>query len=120
MHGLGRDWRRLVGGWRRANLEIARSRSETIERRLHVCPDQRQPHRIQQAGKSRRYQKYDAKPRSTKSMRFQCSLEFLIHTGGNLTHQSKPGEFDGMDQVLKSVRAKDVFYVPGEARHFRG
>jgi 3',5'-cyclic-AMP phosphodiesterase len=39
--------------------------------------------------------------------------EFLIHTG-DLTHQSKPGEFDGMDQVLKSVRAKDVFYVPGE------
>ena len=39
--------------------------------------------------------------------------EFLIHTG-DLTHQSKPAEFDGMDQVLKSVRAKDVFYVPGE------
>ncbi len=39
--------------------------------------------------------------------------EFLIHTG-DLTHQSKPGEFDGMDQVLKSVRAKDIFYVPGE------
>ena len=39
--------------------------------------------------------------------------EFLIHTG-DLTHQSKPGEFDGMDQVLKSVRTKDVFYVPGE------
>jgi 3',5'-cyclic-AMP phosphodiesterase len=31
--------------------------------------------------------------------------EFLIHTG-DLTHQSKPGEFDGMDQVLKSVQAK--------------
>jgi Icc protein len=39
--------------------------------------------------------------------------EFLIHTG-DLTHQSKPEEFDGMDQVLKSARTKEVFYVPGE------
>jgi len=39
--------------------------------------------------------------------------DFIIHTG-DLTHQSKPAEFDGMDQVLKSARAKDVFYVPGE------
>jgi 3',5'-cyclic AMP phosphodiesterase CpdA len=39
--------------------------------------------------------------------------DFLIHTG-DLTHQSKPEEFDGMDQILKSARAKDVFYVPGE------
>jgi predicted MPP superfamily phosphohydrolase len=39
--------------------------------------------------------------------------EFIIHTG-DLTHQSKPAEFDGMDQVLKSVRSKEVFYVPGE------
>ena len=39
--------------------------------------------------------------------------EFLIHTG-DLTHQAKPEEFDAMDQILKSARAKDVFYVPGE------
>ncbi len=39
--------------------------------------------------------------------------EFLIHTG-DLTHQAKPAEFDGMDQVLKSLKTKDVFYVPGE------
>jgi len=39
--------------------------------------------------------------------------EFLIHTG-DLTHQAKPAEFDGVDQILKSARAKDVFYVPGE------
>src|ERR1700747_276072 len=39
--------------------------------------------------------------------------EFLIHTG-DLTHQSKPEEFDGMAQILKPARAKDVFYVPGE------
>src|SRR6516162_2622444 len=35
--------------------------------------------------------------------------EFLIHTG-DLTHQAKPDEFDGLDQILKSVRAKDVFF----------
>jgi Icc protein len=39
--------------------------------------------------------------------------EFLIHTG-DLTHQAKPEEFDAMDQVLKSARAKEIFYVPGE------
>ena len=39
--------------------------------------------------------------------------EFLIHTG-DLTHQSKPEEFDGLSQVLTSARAKEVFYVPGE------
>lgn len=39
--------------------------------------------------------------------------EFLIHTG-DLTHQSKPEEFDGLKQVLISARAKEIFYVPGE------
>ena len=39
--------------------------------------------------------------------------EFLIHTG-DLTHQSKPEEFDGLKQVLMPARAKEVFYVPGE------
>ncbi|HZU25313.1 MAG TPA: metallophosphoesterase [Bryobacteraceae bacterium] len=39
--------------------------------------------------------------------------EFIIHTG-DLSHTSKPAEFDTMDQVLKSARAKTVFCVPGE------
>src|SRR5437764_2455369 len=38
---------------------------------------------------------------------------FLIHTG-DLTQLSKPEEFDTFDEVLKSCRTKDVFYVPGE------
>ena len=38
---------------------------------------------------------------------------FLIHTG-DITQLSKPEEFDTFDQVLKSCRTKDVFYVPGE------
>jgi len=39
--------------------------------------------------------------------------EFIIHTG-DLSHQSKEAEFDTMDQVLKSARASQIFYVPGE------
>src|ERR1700682_2255734 len=38
---------------------------------------------------------------------------FLIHTG-DITQLSKPEEFDTFDQVLKSCRTKDVFFVPGE------
>ena len=39
--------------------------------------------------------------------------EFLLHTG-DISHLSKPGEFDTVDQILKSASAKDVFFVPGE------
>jgi 3',5'-cyclic AMP phosphodiesterase CpdA len=38
---------------------------------------------------------------------------FLIHTG-DITQLSKPEEFGTFDQVLKSCKTKDVFYVPGE------
>src|SRR6185436_1189712 len=39
--------------------------------------------------------------------------EFMLHTG-DITHLSKPEEFDTLDQILKSARTKDVFFVPGE------
>ena len=39
--------------------------------------------------------------------------EFLIHTG-DLTHLAKPGEFDSMDQILKGLKTKEIFTVPGE------
>jgi 3',5'-cyclic AMP phosphodiesterase CpdA len=38
--------------------------------------------------------------------------DFLIHTG-DLTHTSKPSEFDTMDQVLSATK-REIFYVPGE------
>jgi len=38
--------------------------------------------------------------------------DFLIHTG-DLTHSSKPAEFDTLDQVLVGTK-RQVFYVPGE------
>jgi Icc protein len=39
--------------------------------------------------------------------------DFIIHTG-DLSHSSKPEEFDTLDQMLKGARPKQVFYVPGE------
>jgi 3',5'-cyclic-AMP phosphodiesterase len=39
--------------------------------------------------------------------------EFILHTG-DLTHLSKPAEFDTMDQVLKAARPQQIHYVPGE------
>ena len=38
---------------------------------------------------------------------------FVIHTG-DLTHLSKPEEFDTLDQILKGVKTDQIFYVPGE------
>ena len=39
--------------------------------------------------------------------------EFIIHTG-DLSHDSKAAQFDDLDQVLKSAKAKQVYFVPGE------
>jgi len=39
--------------------------------------------------------------------------DFLLHTG-DLTHLAKPAEFDAVAEILKGVKAKQVFYVPGE------
>jgi Icc protein len=39
--------------------------------------------------------------------------DFIIHTG-DLSHTSKAGEFDTLDQVLKSAKTKQSFFVPGE------
>jgi plastocyanin len=39
--------------------------------------------------------------------------DFLIHTG-DLSHLSKPSEFDTLDQLLKGSSAKQIHFVPGE------
>lgn len=39
--------------------------------------------------------------------------EFLIHTG-DLTHLAEEDEFDGLEQMLRDCRTRQVFYVPGE------
>jgi len=47
-----------------------------------------------------------------KINRYSDQPDFLIHTG-DLTHASKPAEFDTLDQVLGGAK-RQVFYVPGE------
>jgi len=39
--------------------------------------------------------------------------DFIIHTG-DLTHLSKPSEFDTLDQALRGASAKQIYFVPGE------
>ena len=39
--------------------------------------------------------------------------EFMLHTG-DISHLSKQDEFDNVDQILKSAKPKDVYFVPGE------
>jgi len=39
--------------------------------------------------------------------------DFLLHTG-DISHLSKPEQFDTVDQVLRGASAKEVFFVPGE------
>ena len=39
--------------------------------------------------------------------------ELILHTG-DLTHLAKASEFDTLGQILKGLRQKELFYVPGE------
>jgi 3',5'-cyclic-AMP phosphodiesterase len=39
--------------------------------------------------------------------------QFMLHTG-DISHLSKSEEFDTVEQILKSAKPKDIFYVPGE------
>jgi len=39
--------------------------------------------------------------------------DFIFHTG-DLTHLSEAEEFDTVQQILKSSKVRQVFYVPGE------
>lgn len=41
----------------------------------------------------------------------------VLHTG-DLTHLSKPQEFDTVAQVMKSIKTQQSFYVPGEHDYF--
>ncbi len=43
----------------------------------------------------------------------QTTPDFLIHTG-DISHLSKPEEFDTVEQILKGSQFSNVFYVPGE------
>jgi len=41
------------------------------------------------------------------------SHDFLLHTG-DISHSSKPAEFDTADQIVKGAKVGQTFYVPGE------
>jgi len=41
------------------------------------------------------------------------SNDFLLHTG-DISHSSKPAEFDTADQIVKGAKVGHTFYVPGE------
>jgi len=43
----------------------------------------------------------------------QTPPELLLHTG-DITHSSKPGEFDTAQELIKTARVGETFYVPGE------
>ncbi len=39
--------------------------------------------------------------------------DFILHTG-DLSHRAKAGEFDTLDELLRGLRQKQAFFVPGE------
>jgi Icc protein len=39
--------------------------------------------------------------------------DLILHTG-DLTHLAKSAEFDTLDQLLRTLRRREIFYVPGE------
>ena len=39
--------------------------------------------------------------------------DLILHTG-DLTHLAKANEFDTLEQILKGLRQREIFYVPGE------
>jgi 3',5'-cyclic-AMP phosphodiesterase len=45
------------------------------------------------------------------------SPSLVLHTG-DLTHLSKPAEFDTVAQVMKSIKTQQSFFVPGEHDYF--
>jgi len=48
-----------------------------------------------------------------KINRLPGTPDLLLHTG-DITHSSKPAEFDTAQQLIKEVKAGETFYVPGE------
>jgi 3',5'-cyclic-AMP phosphodiesterase len=48
-----------------------------------------------------------------KINRLQVTPDLLLHSG-DITQSSKPAEFDTAQQIIKTARAGESFYVPGE------
>src|SRR6185312_8929034 len=80
-------------------------------RDLPLRADQRQPRRFSpgpQSGSGRHVAGDDRA--------HQCATatpDFIVHTG-DLTHLSKPEQFDTVKQVLSEAKVDRVFFIPGE------
>ena len=48
-----------------------------------------------------------------KINRLPVTPDLMLHTG-DITHSSRPGEFDMAQQIVKGAKAGETFYVPGE------
>jgi len=48
-----------------------------------------------------------------KINRLPASSDLILHTG-DITHSSKPAEFDTAQQLIKGAKVDQTFYVPGE------
>ena len=75
------------------------------EGRTELRADQRQPHGLQQAGESDVAGTLQAAVDKINGL--STPPEFLLHTG-DISHLSKPEEFDNVDQILKSTGKADL------------
>jgi 3',5'-cyclic-AMP phosphodiesterase len=48
-----------------------------------------------------------------KIKHLESAPQFILHTG-DITHLSKPEEFDTVDQLLKGATTNPIYFVPGE------
>ena len=109
--GTGAVWTMSSGVLKGSPLgQRPNARSGARQRGTAVRADQRQPHRLRQAGEHRRDR--DAARGDREDQGAPEPPAFVLHTG-DLTHLSKPAEFDTLQQVLSELSVP-VFYVPGE------
>jgi 3',5'-cyclic AMP phosphodiesterase CpdA len=94
-------------------------RSQTLDRGAHT-PSEGELHFVQISDSHIGFNR-PANPDVTATLRVAIDRinalpvepEFLIHTG-DLSHTSKAGEFDTLDQLLSTARPRQKFFVPGE------
>ena len=74
--------------------------------------DQRQPYRLRQAGQSQR-DRDACRTALSKIAAMPTQPAFMIHTG-DITHLSKPAQFDTVQQLHGQRRSSTLHTVPGE------
>jgi len=108
---MGRNGRLMDGHRRGATFrEHCRQRAGPECEGIEFPADQRQPCGFRQTSESQRHRYAEEAIHKIKSLPAQPA--FMIHTG-DITHLSKPSEFDDADRIISQSRL-DVHYVPGE------